>query len=154
MDDRDRLLQRLDEARGTMRDVLQRIDLTTLVYPGWTIKHVLAHIAGWDDATAVSLRAHTAGNEPGTPASRGIDHYNAESVATREPLGYERVRQEWELSREELKKAIADMPDDKLRTPLILPWGPHGTVAQAVEIFADHEEEHAREIARMVDEQK
>ena len=154
MDDKERLLQRLDEARAMMRSVLDGIELSMEIYPGWTIKHVLAHIAGWDDATAVSFRAHIAGDEPGTPAARGIDHYNAESVATREALDYERVHQEWELSRDVLKKAISEMPDDKLGTPLILPWGPYGTVEQAVGIFADHEEEHAQEISRMVAKQE
>ena len=150
MDDKKRLLRRLDDARAMMRAVLNGIELSMEIYPGWTIKHVLAHIAGWDDATAVSFLAHTAGDEPGTPAARGIDHYNAESVATRETLDFERVHQEWELSRNELKKAISEMPDEKLSTPLILPWGPYGTVEQAVSIFAEHEEEHAKEIARMV----
>jgi hypothetical protein len=149
MADRERLLNSLDEAREMMRAVLDGIDLAMEIYPGWTIKYVLAHIAGWDDATAVSFRAHIAGDEPGTPAARGIDHYNAESVATREALDFERIRQEWEMSRQELKKAIADMTDEKLNTPLILPWGPYGTVEQAVRIFVEHEEEHAKEIARM-----
>ena len=147
--DRELLIQQLDQARAEMRAVLARVDRTTEIYPEWTIKHVLAHIAGWDDATAASLRAHAAGNEPATPAVRGIDHYNAESVSTRESLSYEHIEREWELARDQFKEAILNLSPEKLAQELLLPWGEVGTVAQAVDIFAEHELEHAEEIQRL-----
>jgi hypothetical protein len=145
-EERARLIEQLDEAREKMRAVLVDIDTRMEIYPSWTIKHVLAHITGWDDATIASLRAHAGGDEPGTPASRGIDVYNAESVETRDALDYEHIIQEWELARDQLKDAINEMPTEKLVEPLLFPWGQTGTVAQIVAIFANHEEEHAREI--------
>jgi uncharacterized damage-inducible protein DinB len=145
-EERARLIERLDEAREKMRAVLVDIDTRMEIYPSWTIKHVLAHITGWDDATIASLRAHAGGDEPGTPASRGIDVYNAESVETRDALDYEHIIQEWELAREQLKDAINEMPPEKLVEPLLFPWGQTGTVAQIVAIFANHEEEHAGDV--------
>lgn len=145
-----RLIQRLDQSRQTMRALLAEIDTQMEFYPGWTAKHLLAHIAGWDDAVTSSLRAHAGGLEPATPAVQGIDAYNAESVATRESLTYEHIVQEWELAREQLKAAILDMPEDILEKPLLLPWGGMGTVAQIVAIFAGHEEEHAEEIHTLI----
>jgi hypothetical protein len=150
MDEKTRLIQQLDQARETMRAVLADMDLQMEIYPNWTIQHVLAHIAGWDDATTSSLRAHAGGQEPATPAVRGIDFYNAQSVATREALSYEQTVKEWELSREQFKVAILEMPPEKFQEPLLFPWGRTGTSAQVVAIFASHEEEHAEEIGELL----
>jgi hypothetical protein len=149
MEEKTRLIQQLDEAREKMRAVLADIDTQMEIYPTWTIKHVLAHITGWDEATTSSLRAHAGGEEPAVPAVRGIDFYNAQSVATREALSYEQIVKEWELARRELKAAINKMPDEIFNEPLLLPWGQTGTIAQVVAIFANHEEEHAREIQEL-----
>jgi hypothetical protein len=149
MDEKAKLIQQLDEARAKMRAVLEGIDTRVEIYPTWTIKEVLAHIAGWDDVSASSLRLHAGGHEPPTPAARGIDYYNAESVATRAALSYQQVVQEWELAREEFKAALLALSPEKLAEPFIFPWGPTGTVALLVRIFAEHEEEHAAEIAAL-----
>ncbi len=150
MGDRESLLQKLDTAREAMRALAADIDCQQEIYPGWTIKHVLAHLAGWDDATIASLQAHINGEEAGTPAALGIDHYNAQSVATREALSYDQVIREWELAREQLKTLIRQMPEEKFREPLLFPWGQRGTVEFLVTIFADHELEHATEIRRQI----
>lgn len=152
MDERIRLPQQLDAAREAMRAVVANIDCLREVYPGWTIKHVLAHIAGWDDATVASLQAHINGEEPGAPAAMGIDHYNAQSVATREALTYDQVVREWEMAREQLKAIIRQMPEEKWREPFLFPWGRRGTVDLLVTIFADHELEHATEIQHLIAE--
>jgi hypothetical protein len=149
MEEKTRLIQRLDQAREKMQAVLADVDTQTEIYPTWTIKHVLAHITGWDDATTSSLRAHAGGEEPATPAARGIDFYNAQSVATREALSYEQIVKEWKLAREQLKAAINEMPAEIFGEPLLFPWGATGTIAQVVAIFAGHEEEHAREIQEL-----
>jgi len=149
MEEKKRLIQRLDAAHAKMKAALAEVDTQMEIYPDWTIKHVLAHIAGWDDATVSSLRAHAGGEEPATPAVRGIDFYNAQSVTTRESLSYEHIVKEWELAREQLKVAINDMPPERLAEPLLFPWGETGTIAQLVAIFASHEEEHTRDIQEL-----
>ena len=146
MEERDRLIKELDEARETMRAVVAQIDPRREIYPGWTLKHVLAHIAGWDDATSASLQAHMGGEEPGTPATLGIDHYNAESVATREPLSYEQIVREWELARQQVKDLLRQMPEEKFDELLLSAWGRTGTIAQLIDVFVRHEIEHAEEI--------
>lgn len=149
MEEKARLIRDLDEAREKMRAVLVDIDREVEIYPHWQIKHVLAHIAGWDDAVIASLHAHAAGEDPATPAIRGIDFYNAQTVAEREALSYDLIVKEWELSREQFKSIIREMSPEKLGVPLVFPWGGTGTVAQIVEIFAEHEIEHAEEIQQL-----
>jgi hypothetical protein len=146
MDEKVRLVRQLDEARAELQAALEQASAGLEVYPGWTIHQVLAHITGWDDAVTCSLRAHAGGQEPAVPAGRGIDAYNAHSVATREGLGSDRLWAEWEQAREQLKAAIDAMPAVKFQEALLLPWGQVGTIDQLVAIFRDHELEHAREI--------
>ncbi len=146
MDEKNRLIAELDGGRERLTSVLARVESKQEIYPGWTVKELLAHIAGWDDASVAALKAHAGGDEPGTPAARGIDFYNAQTVSTRASLRFAQVSREWEVSRDQLKAAIQEMPAEKLFEPVIFPWAKEGTIAQLVAILASHEEEHAEEI--------
>jgi hypothetical protein len=154
MDERTRLIQQLDRAHEKMRAALADVDTQMEIYPCWTIRHVLAHLAGWDDSSIASLRAHAAGDVPATPASRGINVYNAQSVETRESLSYEQTFKEWELTRDQLRTVLNEMPPEKLAQPLVFAWGSTGTVAELVAIFAEHEEEHAEEIQNLITQRR
>ena len=54
------------------------------ICPGWTIKHLLAHLIGWDEVTTACLQSLLAGPGAGYSAARDMNGYNAQSVATRE----------------------------------------------------------------------
>ncbi len=146
MEDKTRLIQQLDEARAELKAVLADIGIHAEIYPGWTAKELLAHLTGWDEAVTSSLRAHAGGREPAAPATLGIDVYNAESVETREALSYEQTLKECELAREQLKAAIVELPPEKLKEPLLFPWGPTGSVERLIRIFVHHDREHAEEL--------
>jgi uncharacterized protein (TIGR03083 family) len=140
------LIQELDDARQKMQAELVDLDPQMPICPGWTIKHLLAHLIGWDEITTTTLRAYAQGNELATPTARDIHDYNARSVATRALLDYNPVVKEWELARDELKAALLAIPDEKIAKPLMFPWGPTGTIREIVDIFAGHELEHAEEL--------
>ena len=144
--DRDFLLHRMDETRKIIEDLLPKIDPAKQIYPGWTIKDMLAHMTGWDDATIDSLRAHVVMRPPSTPAIQSLDIYNDSTVTSRKDLNYEQVLREWRLTRQVLRTVIEQMPEDKFLEPLIVPWGRKETVAFLVEMFRDHEEEHLKDI--------
>ena len=44
--DRDVLFHRLDKARSKIEELLPKIDPHKEIYPGWTIKDLLAHMTG------------------------------------------------------------------------------------------------------------
>jgi hypothetical protein len=144
------LLRELDEARALMQATRARASAHHRFYPPWTLHQILAHITGWDDATLAALRAHAGGHESGTPASEGIDAYNAQTVAEREDLAFEQVVAEWGVAREQLKAALEAMPPERLAAPLVLPWGGYGTVESLVRVMIHHEREHAEEIQRLL----
>ena len=146
----DPLIDELLYARQIMRKLLHDLEKahadTQELYPTWTIKELLSHIAGWDDACIASLQAFTQGTVPSTPAARGIDLYNASTVAERAALPLDKVIQEWEQTRQTFIQAIRDLPTEKLDEPFVFAWGRTGNLSQLVRIFVEHEEEHAQEI--------
>lgn len=116
------------------------------IYRGWRLKEFVAHMSGWDDAVIESLRAHAEGDASFTPAARGVDAYNAQTVSTRETLDYSHVRREWDRSHELVMEALRNLPDEKFSQPFAFAWGETGTVADLVEIFVGHEDEHAHHL--------
>ena len=146
-------IRRYEAARAEMREILKLAHGNPTIYEPWKMKEVLDHITGWDDAVIASIKSFLAGEVPATPASRGIDAYNADTVSSREAIPYEVTQREWEASRAELLDLLGKMNDDQLHTPFVLPWGPQGTIEDLVEIFTDHEETHAREIREIITQQ-
>jgi hypothetical protein len=147
MDEREELIQELDQARSILLELLADVPPDIEIYPGWTLRQFYAHLTGWDAVVTASLREHAAGRVPATPVVNGINAYNAESVHTRETLDYEHIVKEWKLARDEFKATIRDFPPERLTEPLLFPWGRSGSVRQLVEILVEHEgDEHANEL--------
>ena len=145
------LIPSLDEARSQLEMLIPKVDKAKEIYPRWTIKQLLAHIAGWDDAVIVSLRAHLDGKASATPADRGVDFYNAQSVEARENLDYEQTYREWQASRLTLKSVILTAPEDKFVGLICTPWSEKATLSQIIAIFSEHEREHAADIRRWLE---
>ena len=146
MNERERIIAEFEKSRERMRAIVAKADSHQTIYPRWTMKEVLDHISGWDDAMISVLNAHISGVVEDMPSVHGIDAYNAETVSTREALSYEHSLREWEASREEVKKLILELPDEKMNVFFHFPWGGKGNVADMLRVFYKHEEEHAEEI--------
>jgi len=142
------LIARWHDRRAALKELVTQAEPHSdkEIYRNWRLKEFLAHMSGWDDAVVDSLRAHAVGGPLQTPADRGIDAYNAQTVSTRETLDYDRIRREWDRTHELIIQAIRDLPEEKVTQPLTYPWGEFGSVAYLVEIFVDHEEEHAHHL--------
>ena len=151
MSDRDTYIKRYETARAELREILKLAQGNPTIYQPWRMKEVLDHITGWDDAVIASIKSFLAGDVPATPAARGINTYNAETVTSRESIPYEVTQKEWEASRTELLNLLGKMTDEQLHTPFVFPWGGQGTIENLVEIFTDHEETHAKEIREILE---
>ena len=145
------LIERFNQARETMRELLPAIDVHTEIYPGWTMKEVLSHLAGWDDSTVQALQIFAAGAPPLITAMRGVDFHNAQTVAERKELTYEQVVREWEWVREQLIPIIEQLSAKDLATSLVAPWGEKLTVLDILTIMIEHEEEHAEIIRARIE---
>lgn len=144
------LLRELDKSRGEMLVVLGLADASREIYPGWTIRQVLAHLTGWDEAVTASLQAFLEGSTAAIASYRGINEYNARSVETRVDLSYEQTRREWEVARVELRAALEAIPDSQLDTEMTYPWGARGSLRDLIGVIYSHEEEHAEEICGLL----
>jgi hypothetical protein len=154
MSDKETYIKRYETARAEMREILKLAQGNPQIYAPWRMKEVLDHITGWDDAVIASIKSFLAGDIPATPAARGIDAYNAETVTSREAIPYEVTQREWEASRAELLELMRKMTDKQLHTPFGFPWGDSGTIEDLVEIFTEHEETHAKEIREIIEKVK
>jgi hypothetical protein len=85
MSDRNTYIRRYENAREEMREILKFAQGNLTIYESWRMKEVLDHITGWDDAVIASIKSFLAGETAATPASRGIDAYNADTVSHGKP---------------------------------------------------------------------
>src|SRR5512145_1038327 len=154
MSDKATYLKRYENARAEMREIVKLAQGNQTIYQPWRMKEVLDHITGWDDAVIASIKSFLAGDIPATPASRGIDAYNVETVTSREAIPYEVTQREWEASRAELLGLMQKMTDEQLHTSFVFPWGDEGTIEDLVEIFTEHEETHAKETRAIIEKGK
>jgi hypothetical protein len=147
----DELIARYERSRAEMIVHLDEIDLNRKIYPLWTVREILAHLSGWDDATIAFIRTILEGKEPGlTLAAQGIDVYNAESVATREGLDYDHIQREYLETRKVLLNLIRQVPEELVSKAYVLPWGGYGSLVDMVDIFAPHEVEHAKDVHKLI----
>ena len=147
---RDELIDILARSRAKMISHLDEIDKNRKIYPLWTIREMLAHLSGWDDAVIAFIHSLEEGKVPETPAARGMDAYNAETVATREGLDYDHIYREYIETRKILVDLLEKVPEEKIHQQYILPWGASGTLVDIVQIFGPHEEEHADDVAKIL----
>jgi hypothetical protein len=141
------LLHLMDKTRNQTEVLLSRIDPTKQLYTGWTIKEVLAHLTGWDDAVIDSLLAYI-DNKPSTnPIIKSLDEYNAVSISSRWDYTEEQILKEWRSTRQKLRNIIEQFPKNMLESPVIVPWGEESTPANLMIMLCEHEEEHFRDIS-------
>jgi hypothetical protein len=150
MSQRAELIAILEHSRSKMLAHLEEIDKNRKIYPLWTIREMLAHLSGWDDAVIAFLQSLMAGKTPATPAVLGVDVYNAETVATREGLDYDHIYREYIQTRKVLLQLLRETPDEKVTAQYILPWGEPGTLVDIINIFGPHEEEHAEDVEKLI----
>ena len=151
MHNKTELVQHFIRARNQVRALLPEIDVKMEIYPGWTIKEVLAHLSGWDDATILAIQKFTTSEPPLMTAIRGIDFYNSQTIAEREDLSYEQIVREWEWVREQLIPMLHQLTEKELATVITAPWGTTLSIFELLNIMVEHEEEHTRIIQKRME---
>jgi hypothetical protein len=143
------LLVEIDQVRTDMGKVVQEIDPKLMIYPGWTIKEMIAHITAWEVVIHKAFQAYIAGDPPYFLREQDFDIFNEEAVDFRAAWSMEQVLQEWKDVREELKKNIQKLKETDLPVEMVLPWGSERTVAELIEIIGEHEGDHMEETIKV-----
>lgn len=147
--DLDVLVNEIDLIRGEMQKVVQKVEPTQELCPGWTIKEAIGHITAWEIVIHKAIQAFLAGDPPYFLHEQDFDIFNAEAVAYRSSWSLEKVLQEWKQIRAELKKTILTLKEEDLSVDLVLPWGSERTLSELIEIIGEHEGEHMENIKKV-----
>ena len=133
----------LDCTRRETRALLRRLDPAMVVSQDgatWSVGDLLGHLGAWAGEAARSLQAHADGGQyicVGSPA--GYDDYNARAVRERRKWAIEEVWTEYEVSHDELRKAVEDMPAAAWHAQMLYPWNERGSVEALVRRMMKHE---------------
>lgn len=152
MNVREEILQAYVQSRAAMTAHLEEIDKNRKIYPLWTIREIIAHLSGWDDASFGMLTALIKGETPHTPAMRGATVYNEETVSTREGLSYDHILREYMSTRERLLDLVRSAPEEVLTQITTLPWGDESSFEIMAKFLASHELEHAEDVRKLIEE--
>jgi hypothetical protein len=152
MGKREEILKTLEDSHATMMAQLEEVDKNRKIYPLWTIREIVAHLSGWDDAAIGYINALLKGEPPPTPAVRGTTVYNAETVSTREGLSYDHIVREYVNTRAKLIALMRQVSEEMVTQKSTLPWGEAGSMEDIVQVFGPHEMEHAMDVKKIVEE--
>ncbi len=154
MGKREEILKMIESSHATMMAQLNEIDKQRKIYPLWTIREIIAHLSGWDDAAVGFVNALLRGETPPIPAPRGPEVYNEETVSTREGLSYDHIVREYMNTRAKLIALIRQITEEMVTQKSILPWGEEGSLESIVQVFGPHEMEHAMDVKKIIEENK
>ncbi len=148
IDEKTRLLRELDDARVALWAILEDIDPSVEIYPGWNKRDFFAHIAGWEAWIFETFRDYLDGYPADRRRYASADEANAVFVAARRGSSVEAIRLECEINRFAINQFLADVPARSFRKPYRFPSG-ENSVAEFVESATTHERDHAREILEL-----
>ena len=143
------LITEIGQIRNDMVDVVNKIDIAKIIYPGWTIKELIGHITAWEIVIDKALINYQKDDAPYFLHEQDFDVFNQEAVDYRSEWTLEQVLQEWKTVRSDLVKTIKKLKEDDLDVDMVLPWGSERTVGELIEIAGEHESEHMEEVLKI-----
>ena len=143
------IIEELEFGRSTVFEAiagLSYLELTqTPIYEGWTIKDVLAHLAGWDEY-AINTIPLIAQDRADELPPLDVDAYNRESLAARQDKLLAEILDELKISHRRLLDLILELDHEEIdkrheRRGRII------TIrSYVINVLMEHEREHALDI--------
>jgi hypothetical protein len=140
------LIDEFDQTRKEMLEIVDKADFDLEILPGWTIREVLINISSWELIIEKALKAYLTGDPPYFLQEQDFDIYNQESIDVRANSSLEDLIREWKDVRASLKKIIKKLKQSDLDVEMVLPWGSERPIYELIEIIAEHETEHMKDI--------
>jgi hypothetical protein len=147
---RQQLLARLAAERAGLLEGLLGLDQPTLteklVYDDWSVKDILAHVAGWDRWEERTMRAMVAGEEPDFSVVQDFAVSNAAMLADWRDRSLEEVLTELMAARSDWVAFLASLSDEEFFLSRSY-YGHDWTFSDVpMQIQWGHDAEHAKEI--------
>jgi uncharacterized protein (TIGR03083 family) len=122
-------------------------DLKKTVYPGWSAKQVLCHLASTSGSAAFFIMMAQSGQ--GMGAGFDIDRWNAEQVAARQDRPVEEIMAEFRAGHESSTNAVESAADDLMAKQVPDFSGAMSALADLIRGSAtDHEAEHLGDLEK------
>lgn len=146
--------QRLDEGRARLDYVLDRVGdgWEKQVYAdgaAWTVKQLAVHLMISDKGQTNTIKGIAAGQEV-VPADFDLQRYNERSVQKRADASIAEIREALTASKAERDAWLATIDDATLEIKGRHASGLILSVGQILDVMANHETEHANDIARVL----
>jgi hypothetical protein len=148
------LKQELADARGYLDAVLDQVGdrWDTQVYSegaAWTARQLLIHLAITDQGQSNTVTGIAAGSDP-VPADFDLERYNRRSIEKRGEMTSEQARQQLNDTRAAFNAWL-----DTIDEAILQKRGRHATlnvysIAEFLQVMAEHERTHAGDIARVL----
>ncbi len=139
----------IDHSRKQLAVLVDKIDSTAEIYPGWTIREILCNITSWEIVIHKAIQAFVSGDNPYFLHEQDFDQFNKEAIDFRADWSFEQVAKEWKDVRAALKKTILKLDESRLMEEMVLPWGSERPLAELIEIIGEHELEHSTDIEKI-----
>jgi uncharacterized protein (TIGR03083 family) len=122
-------------------------DLKKTVYPGWSAKQVLCHLASTSGSAAFFVMMAQSGQ--GMGAGFDVDRWNAEQVLARQDRPVDEIMAEFRAGHESSIKAVDSAPDDLMAKQVPDFSGGMSALADLIKGSAtDHEAEHLGDLEK------
>ena len=150
MDERkDKLKKRLDEAHADLLAVVSGLTAEQAARPtpnvNWTVKDVLAHLAGTERGHQQVIRALLAGEVAGQ-AGFDLDTFNQADVAPREGWTLAKLLEDLNASHTSTLALLKSLGGDDWDRAGYHPGGFDSTVEGTFRVIAIHERRHTKDI--------
>jgi len=138
---RDHLLLEMKAARDRVDEAIAGLSEEQIARPdldGWSVKDHLTHLTLWHELRFFEVSRIARGGRASFPltdeAEAGVEHLNQQFVANRRSLSLTQVLADLDFSREMVRQALANCPEDRLDERFYEGIGIHGAI---------HDTEHA-----------
>ena len=148
--DKEEILDNLTGARTRLLAAVEGVTetkmTTMLVSEAWTLREILAHVAGWAAWDLGAIRAIQDGDSPDLSVILDVDLFNEQVVAERNGWSLDQILAELEETQTAIQELVREMPDrdifnaERFQGPF---WN---SLADWLQVAWEHEEEHTLQI--------
>ena len=148
--DRRTVLDRLNTARVELLTGIKGLDEETMarlpVVGRWTIKDLLAHLAGWASWHMGAIRKELSGESPDLSPLQDRDSFNVHLIEERRRWTVTEILDELDGTHTAFEELLMEMPEEDIFRCGYLQGPQWDNLAGWLRVMREHEEEHAQQI--------
>lgn len=152
--EKEEALNRFSSSRQALFDAIASLsesDFTSPQVEGiWTIKDLLGHITAWEQSLREPLRVYSTGGPFVSQIVSDGEAWNLEQASRRSSWSISEIRNEMEITRQDLLDELQKLSKEQWGTAFLAPWGDSNTVTEMISGLAWHEEEHTKSILKFL----